>query len=480
MILALLLLLAQRDPRAAESHFRRGIEHAQKGEHRQARDAYLEALKLAPGSAAVLNNLGVTALELGQEREAGDYFRQALALDADNPDAALNLGLMELKGKRFAEAARLLAKTAERRPHALVPLQGWLEAEMALGGAARVKQIAGRILQLAPREPRFYFQLASPLADRGFHEAALMVLEGARTQWPESADVASNLAVAHFLAGRVEQARQVAEPALQQGQRADLHHLLGDIYEKLGLYEKAVTAFQTAVRLDPDREEYHFALGYEMLIHHNFELAEQAFLRATSRLPRAVKPRLGAAAVYFAQARYSDAIDAIRGALQAAPESALGYQFLGRAFQLLSDQEELFAGEWAPKAFEEFLRLKPEDAFASYLYAASRRGNRTDSMRMLERAVVLDPTLAEAHLELGKIHFDAERDREAIASFERAVELRPHLMAAHYRLYRAYLKAGDSDRARAALEVFVRRQQEQKEDTSRRRREILQLLYTLR
>jgi len=99
---------------------------------------------------------------------------------------------------------------------------------------------------------------------------ALRVLEGARALWPESSDVSYNLAVVHLQAGNVETARNLAEAAVRRKTRADLHHLLGDIYERQNLYDKAVAAYQAAIRLDPKQEDYYFALCYEFFAYQTF------------------------------------------------------------------------------------------------------------------------------------------------------------------------------------------------------------------
>jgi Flp pilus assembly protein TadD len=279
--------------RDTESLFRLGVTYSQQGDHRRARDAFLQALQLQPNSVPILNNLGVNALQLGNETQAARYFRKALSLQPANLDASFNLGLIELKHRKFAEAARHLKRVSTQRPDDLPVLQGLLEAELGLGSREAAEATVGRLLKLAPPDAPFYFQLASPLAAHGRYSTALRVLERARALWPDSSDVAYNLAVVQFQAGNVEAARNLAETAVHREARADLYHLLGDIYEKQSLFDRAVAAYQSSVRLDPEQEDYHFALGYEFLLHQNFELAEQIFSTASLRLPPSPQAALG-------------------------------------------------------------------------------------------------------------------------------------------------------------------------------------------
>ena len=158
----------------------------------------------------------------------------------------------------------------------------------------------------------------------------------------------------------------------------------------------------------------------------------------------------------------------------------LSYSFLARTFLLLSDQRELFAGNWVAEKFREYLRLKPDEAFPCYVYAVSLPSDSAESVRLLERALKLDPTFADAHLALGKIYFEQARYPEAIRTLESAVRLDPASAAACYRLSQAYQRAGNPEKAQAMSELFLKRQKQQEAQAETRRKEIVRFLYTLK
>ena len=450
-----LALVGQARPHAGEqaaAYFRQGIEHAQKGRHAQARGFFLKVLALEPNSIPALNNLGVNALHRGAEAEAERYFRRVLALALDDPDSRYNLGLLALKRKQFAEAAAHLRIAAARQGEDLGLLLGLLAAEMELGKPGLVEETVARILKAAPRELRLYFELAEPLANKGFYAPALEVLE---------------------------RARKLAEATKQKGEQARLWNMLGDLYEKLDRYEKAVEAYQAALHLEPEHEDYLFDLGYEFLIHRNPELAERIFTAAIKRLPRGPKLRLGLAAAYFSRAQYEQALETLRATIQAFPQSEAGYFFLGRAFDLLSDYAYLFEQDWVRQAFAKYRQLKSADPFPYYL-SARLEGNRAEAVQLLDKALVLDPKFAKAYFELGKIRLEENRVEEAIRAWEQAVELRPFFPEAHYRLTRAYLKAGQQQKAQEAAGLFSKQQKELEAATAEREKEILRFIYTVK
>jgi len=65
----------------------------------------------------------------------------------------------------------------------------------------------------------------------------------------------------------------------------------------------------------------------------------------------------------------------------------------------------------------------------------------TDSAKMaLERAVEINPGLAESHLNLGNVYLKLGRTQNAITQYKRAIEINPNESKAHNNLGNAYLK----------------------------------------
>ncbi|MBL8290824.1 MAG: tetratricopeptide repeat protein, partial [Bryobacterales bacterium] len=89
-----------------------------------------------------------------------------------------------------------------------------------------------------------------------------------------------------------------------------------------------------------------------------------------------------------------------------------------------------------------FVKLqRPDDAQAAFLNAIAR-----------------DATLADAHFQLGKIAASRSDHATAIPRFERAVAADPSLKEAWYQLSLSYRRAGNTEKAAAALERFKKLQ----------------------
>jgi tetratricopeptide (TPR) repeat protein len=441
--------VVQRNPRSEEGYFLLGVLLHKRGDYTGAERMLLRVLELRPGSVSVINNLGVNALQQKQEDKAERYFLEVTKLEPENVDALFNLGLLEVQQKRFEAAAMHLEKAAEQRPSDVRLLQVLLGSQLELSRTQAIESTVRRILSAAPKEPAFYIQLAAVLGAKGADNLAVSALEQARGQWPAYAPIREHL---------------------------------GDMYEKGKRFDRAAVEYQAAVQLDPNNDDYHFSLGYEFILHHNFELAERSFTAAVKALPRAPKLRVGLSAAYFGRTQYPEAIRALRDALDLDPGFEPAYLLLGHAFTMLSDHEDLFTGTWIDSSFRNYLALKPDQAYPNYLCALSelRRNNHTEALRLLKKALDLDPKLAEAWLAAGKIYSEDGQHPEAITAFETAIHIDPTLISAHYRLARSYQKIGNDTKARLALAAHQTYLRSVQTNVSEREKQILRFVYTLK
>ncbi len=83
-------------------------------------------------------------------------------------------------------------------------------------------------------------------------------------------------------------------------------------------------------------------------------------------------------------------------------------------------------------------------------------GAETRAADLLERAVTLDPTLSEAHYELGNIALNAGRTAPALEHLQRAAALAPNLSKTHFALSRAYRRSGRPEDASRELAEYRR------------------------
>ncbi len=336
------------------------------------------------------------------------------------------------------------------------------------------------------REPRSFeanHLLGRALDDDGKALDAIPYLERARQLKAGDYENSFDLARAQTHAGNYQQARESAQALLVRRDTAELHHLLGDVQEKLGQSLGAVREYQQAVALDP-REPYVFDWGSELLLHHAPEPALEVFSKGNRLYPRSVRMLIGVGAAEFARGAYEQAVERICEASDLNPNDSMPYLFLGKM-----QSATPAASEKIVEKLQRFVAQQPDNAEANYYYAASLNKMRQGSQdvnriaqieSLLDRAVHLDPNFAAAYLQLGILHSEQKDFPQAIVDYQLAIHADPKMQEAHYRLAQAYRQAGDASQAEAELQRCDQLAKESTQEVDRERHEIRQFVYILR
>lgn len=291
------------------------------------------------------------------------------------------------------------------------------------------------------------------------------------------------LALAYAHAGNYEQARDRAKALAMRHDTAELHHLLGDVQEKLSNPLDAVREYKLAADLDP-REPYLFDWGSELLLHHAPEPSLQVFTKGNRLFPNSARMLIGLGAAFFSQGSYDQAVQRICEASDLDPNNPIPYLFLGRIQSAEAPRSEEIA-----EKLQRFHAKHPENAEANYYFAMSlwkSRAASQDSLNagqtesLLDHAIQLDPKFAAAYFQLGILHSEQQDYRKAISDYQQAIQLDPKMQEAHYRLAQAYRKAGDAAKAEAELARYDQIAKESAQETERERHRIRQFVYILR
>lgn len=284
-----------------------------------------------------------------------------------------------------------------------------------------------------------------------------------------------------------EKDRDTLLALLAHSDRAELHHSLGDVQEKLGDSLDAVREYQRAAELDPT-ESYLFDWGSELLLHHAPEPASEVFARGNRLFPHSVRMLIGLGAAWFARGSYDQAVQRICEASDLNPKDSMPYLFLGRI-----QSAEITTSEEVVEKLRRFVTQQPQNAEANYYYAVSlwkqRKGpqdtaNSAQIESLLRNAVRLDPKFADAFLQLGVLHSEQKDYARAISDYQQAIRANPQMHVqieeAHFRLAQVYRQIGDTARAEAELQARNQIDKNLAQEAERERHEIRQFVYTLR
>jgi len=212
----------------------------------------------------------------------------------------------------------------------------------------------------------------------------------------------------------------------------------------------------TAQLIDGLRDVYVWSETYRGTMADIFDIQEKVAVEIVQALQLRLSPdekqnlkkrfteNTGAYQLYL-QARYhfnkftgegfKRCIECCKKALEIEPNYALAYAALSLSFQ--------YGWFYGHLSFEEKLAaIGPHDLFA-------------------EKAVELDPNLAEAHVAIGQALVIQRRFKDAAAEFERAIELHPTLFDAYYFYARSSFEAGDLEKA---VQLFEKAHRSRPED----------------
>lgn len=212
--------------------------------------------------------------------------------------------------------------------------------------------------------------------------------------------------------------------------------------------DETARQLERTARLDPSENNL-FDLGSYLLKHGGFSPGLTVFDYGVARYPESARLRVGLGVALYSLGRYYDAVERLCQAVDLDPRDTKALDFLGKMHDLSPQYANEVAGRLA-----HFVELYPSNAAANYYYALSL-GSRGESY--LQKAVRLDPTLTDAHYQLGLLSEGAGESGKAIAQYEIAIRQRPGFSQAHYRLARLYQKSGRPDLARKEFALIKNR-----------------------
>jgi TolB-like protein/class 3 adenylate cyclase/Flp pilus assembly protein TadD len=261
----------------------------------------------------------------------------------------------------------------------------------------------------------------------------------------------------------LEQALALARKALAlDGSLSSAHNLLGFVYVRKQQYDQALVESERAIALDPNNAEGYAARAQVLLFAGRAEDAvpsiEQA-LRLNPHAPVTYLMTLGQA--YQGTGRFEEAIAVYKqllvrnpNFLWAYPNLAFGY-LAQWGFQQSSDSQTL---EQALETAQRGVALNDSLPIAhmalGYTYLAQKQYDQ--AIAEMERAIALDPNLANGYAFLAEVLSRVGRSKDALQMVEQALRLKPLSADNHLNSVGvAYYLAGRPEEAVAPLQRFL-------------------------
>jgi tetratricopeptide (TPR) repeat protein len=209
-------------------------------------------------------------------------------------------------------------------------------------------------IQRDPRSEKYRFAYGVLLTDAYAPAAAVIRLEEALKEFPDSPRLWFALGLAYFKQDKdQESVRAFGHAAALDPKFAPAYAYLGLMSVQKGALAEAVALYEKALAVDPQLAVLHYLLSEALLQQPDADAArvESHLKRAAQIDPTFSAPRLSLAKLYIRGERWADAVAELEKVTALEPDSADAYYQLGRAYARLKRTAE------AQAAVETFKRL---------------------------------------------------------------------------------------------------------------------------
>jgi len=225
-------------------------------------------------------NAGVELAQMKRFNEAAQSLQKAAVLDPTNHQAYFNLAIVQIEMRSFSAAREALERSIVAKPDSadyheklgsvLIELEDWKGAQAALRES----------LELDPTLFKAHFKLGRCAEELEDPQDALQQYSDAIMTGPRFLPSYSALGRLYADLRYPEQAAQVLNEALKVAtpgteEEANVHHLLGTVYQQQRKYDGAIAEFQSALGIVPGMSDALFSLGWTYALQGNDEEAKR-------------------------------------------------------------------------------------------------------------------------------------------------------------------------------------------------------------
>ncbi|MCF3627082.1 tetratricopeptide repeat protein [Planktothrix agardhii 1801] len=222
-------------------------------------------------------------------------------------------------------------------------------------------------------------------------------------------------------------------PSIRKVSAGQPHYDLARTFKEQGEWEKALTAYQTALKLEPHRAEIYQGLGDLFVELGQWHEAVEAYQKALKFNPNldSVHHNLGDALLKLQ--RWEDAVAAYQKAIKLNPEFSWSYNNLGDGLRELQRWDE------AAQAYGKAIELKPDFALSHHNLGdvLVKKENWERAIAAYQKAVDLDPNFVWSYYNLAEIYVKLDQWDEAVEAYRQVLKIKPDLTEVEEKLNQA-------------------------------------------
>ncbi len=139
--------------------------------------------------------------------------------------------------------------------------------------------------------------------------------------------------------GAIESYSEALEAGLEIYDEAYVQSCLGNCYDTLGLYDKALEAHTVALELDGEQAKYWVNIGVTYRKMSEYDLAADAYIKAIELDPEYAEAYSSLAVIHYVNSQYTEAIECYETAIELSPSLASAYGGCALAYAMIDDFE---------------------------------------------------------------------------------------------------------------------------------------------
>jgi len=274
---------------------------------------------------------------------------------------------------------------------------------------------------------------------------------------PAIPGLSMNLGLALFKSGELKQAISEFKPLLAKqpsgtAENQRLTILIGMAHYGLAEYAEAAPYLKQATANDKQNLPLRLALAHSYLWSRQYQSVLDIYKEILQLGAESAEADMLAGEALDEKKDHFAAIQMFHAAVKADPRVPEVHFGLG---YLLWTQKQFAEAE---TEFQAELAHNPDHAQAlAYLADIDLQMQKSEAaLPLLEKAIRIDPTIEQAHLDLGILYADAGRQEDALRELQEAEKQAPADVDIHWRLGRLYRTMGKKDEAKAEFEQASR------------------------
>jgi tetratricopeptide (TPR) repeat protein len=280
--------------------------------------------------AAALERLSAaaeTSLRQGELQIADSTYRSALMA------GWMVIGTLRTDERRLADARDAFQHASTSAVDARAALQALALVHLEMGEAPRAVTILTRLASSNGKNAQAHRLLAQALVANGQGDEAVQEMEEARGAAPDDPELAFMLASGYLRVKKLDAAEHLFAEVVKARPGAETYVLIGRTYRDAGQYDRARTALETALKMNPRVRRAHYYLGTVAVLAKGITRVDEAIAEFQQELrvaPTDVATNLRLGMALVEARRYNEALAPLELSVHAADAPADAFYYLGR------------------------------------------------------------------------------------------------------------------------------------------------------